>query len=329
MKAGVPGLDPNTGKPIYKSIHENWKSLSVKGSELTPEPPLVGQVEEQEKYTRTLVQLKWRPGDPLDVWVIVPKGVTKPPAVLYLYGYMQDTDRFKNNQWCQGVTAGGVAAVGFVSAMSGHRFHDRPMKQWFVSELQESLGSSVHDVKFILDYLGSRGDIDMSRIGMFGQGSGGTVAILAAAADPRIKAIDALEPWGNWKVWLAESSVVQEDPEKDRYTQKAFLKQVKPLDPVKWLPKLKSTQIRIQQIDDYDNSVPEKCQKRIRAAAPKHALVNRYDSTAQMASVQGGGRLWEWMNGELAKLKPQNPAGSAVASQSSVATSSAAQSKSE
>jgi len=45
--------------------------------------------------------------------------------------------------------------------------------------------------------------------------------------------------------------------------------------------------------------------------------------------VQGGGRLWEWMNGELAKLKPQNPAGSAVASQSSVATSSAAQSKSE
>ena len=302
--AAVPGLDPKTGKPVYKSVRENWKSLSVKGSDLSPEPPLVGEVDEEEKFTRTLVSLKWRPGDPIDVYVIVPKGVTKPPAVLYLYNYAQDTDRFKNNQWCEGVTAGGAAAIGFVSALSGHRFHDRPLKQWFVSELQESLGSTVHDVKFILDYLDSRGDIDMSRIGMFGQGSGGTIAILAAAADPRIKAIDVLEPWGDWPVWLKTSSVVQEDPEKDRYSQKAFLEEVKPLDPVKWLPKLKSTKIRIQQVSDYDESVPSVCQDRIKKAAPKQAEVVRFDNTVQLATIEGGGRMWEWLRDALAKPAP-------------------------
>jgi hypothetical protein len=324
--AAVPGLDANTGKPLYKSIHENWKSLSVKGSEFTPEPPIVGQVDEHEKFTRTLVSLKWRPGDELDVYVILPKGVTKPPAVLYLYNYAQDTDRFKNDQWCQGVTAGGVAAVGFVSALSGHRFHDRPLKQWFVSEMQESLGSTVHDVKFIIDYLDSRGDIDVSRTGMFGQGSGGTIAILAAAADPRIKAIDVLEPWGDWPVWLRKSSVVQDDPEKDRYAQKEFLKQVEPLDPVKWLPKLKSTKIRIQQVAEYDDSVPTECQDRIKKAAPKQAEVTRFDTTVQLATIEGGGRMWEWMHDALAK-PTQNAAPNTVADKTAVSGNTTAESK--
>jgi len=311
----TPGMDPKTGKPLYETIKENWASLSVKGSELTPEPPLVGEVTEEPTYTRTLVALKWRPGDALDVYIVMPKGVTKPPAVLYLYNYMEDTERFKSPRWCENVTAGGVAAIGFVSALSGHRFHDRPMKQWFVSELQESLGSTVHDVKFILDYLESRGDIDMNRIGMFGQGSGGTIAILAAAADPRIKVIDVLEPWGHWPVWLAKSSVVTEDdPNKDRYTSKEFIKKVEPLDPVRWLPKLTSTAIRIQQIAEYDDSVPAECQKRMKAAAPKRAEVSEFDSTLQLATVEGGGRIFNWMKGELTKLKrPQSTSKSMAA----------------
>ena len=294
-------LDPKSGKPLYETIREDWTSLSVKGSELKPESPLVAQVDEQEKFTRTLVSLKWRPGDPIDVYVVVPKGATKSPAVLYLYGYQDDTDRFKDDRWCERVTSGGIAAVGFVSALTGHRFHDRPLKQWFVSELQESLGSTVHDVKFILDYLDSRGDIDMTRVGMFGQGSGGAIAVLAAAADPRIKAIDLLEPWGDWPVWLAKSSVVQEDPDKDRYTTRDFLKKVAPLDPVKWLPKLKTVQIRMQQVADNDSN-PTECQNRLKAAAPKQAKVDRFDSATQMTTVEGGGRLFDWIKDELTKL---------------------------
>ena len=74
--------------------------------------------------------------------------------------------------------------------MDGHRYHDRPMRQWFVSELQEAVVKSVHDVQMILNYLSTRGDLDLNRIGMFGQGSGGTIAILVASVDPRIKAIN-------------------------------------------------------------------------------------------------------------------------------------------
>jgi hypothetical protein len=292
-----PGIDPKTMIPIYETIQEDWSSLEVGASNLRPQEPLVAQTEQQGSFTRILVQLQWRPGDPLDLWIILPKGVKKPPAVLYLYGAAEGTERFRDNNFCQRVTSGGVAAVGFVAALTGPRFHDRPMKQWFISELQESLGSSVHDVKFILDYLAQRGDVDMNRIGFFGEGTGATIAILAAAADPRIKAVDALDPWGDWPDFLAQSPVVQEDPDHENYVKPEFLKKVANLDPVKWLPSLK-TPVRIQQIRQSD-AMPMVCKESIKTAAPKQADVVRFDGPMDLAKREGQGRLFEWIKDQL------------------------------
>jgi cephalosporin-C deacetylase-like acetyl esterase len=316
--APPPGLDPKTMTPLYETIQEDWSSLTIGASKLQPEEPLVGLTDQTDTFTRTLVQVKWRPGDPIDLWIILPKGVKKPPAVLYLYGYDQDTDRFKNDRWAARVTSGGVAAVGFVSALSGHRFHDRPMKQWFVSELQESLGSTVHDVKFILDYLAQRGDIDMERIGMFGEGSGGTIAILAAAADPRIKAVDALEPWGDWPDFLAKSPLVEVDPDHAEYLKQEFQKKVAPLDPVKWLPGLK-VPVRVQQVREND-STPIECKEKIKSAAPKQAEMVRFEATSDLAGREGGGRLFTWI-----KVKVQGPGKPEGAPKVSVADGNPAQ----
>ena len=296
----APEMDAN-GTPLYETIQEDWSSLSIGASHLDPEPPLAAQTDDGDGFTRTLVQLKWRPGDPLDVYVILPKGVKNPPAVLYLYNFKDDTDRFKNNRWCERVTSGGTAAVGFVSALSGHRFHGRPMEQWFVSEMQESLGSTVHDVKFILDYLAQRGDIDMNRIGMFGQASGGTIALLAAAADPRIKAVDVLDPWGDWPVWLAKSPIALDDPRAANYSKPDFLKKVAPLDPVKWLPTLQSTHIRIQQVMDSE-ATPVACKDALRKAAPKNAKVLRFANMPELAKSADQGRLFDWIKAELKGL---------------------------
>ena len=294
-----PGLDPKTMRPVYESIQEDWSSLDIGTSRLEPEPPLVAGNEEQETYTRTLVQVKWRPGDPIDLWVLLPKNVKKPPVVLYLYDTSWDTNRFRDPGWGARATSGGVAAVGFVSALSGHRFHDRPMTQWFVSELQESVGSTVHDVKFILDYLSQRGDVDMDRVGMFGQGSGGAIAILSAAADSRIKAVDALDPWGDWPDFLAKSPLVLAAENHEQYVTPDFLKRVAPLDPVKWLPDLKAT-LRIQQVHR-ETTVPMECKDRIKAAAPNRAEVVRFEALADLGMREGQGRLFEWIKSKVAQ----------------------------
>jgi hypothetical protein len=302
-----PGIDPKTMMPLYETIQEDWSSLQIGASRLAPEPPLETPVDDQASFTRQLVQVKWRPGDPLDLWIILPKGVKKPPVALYLYDNGWDTDRFKDAGWDQRATTGGVAAVGFVAALSGHRFHDRPMSQSFVSELQESLGSTVHDIKFILDYLAQRGDVDMNRVGMFGAGSGGTIAILAAASDPRIKAVDVLDPWGDWADFVTKSSIILAQPDPEKYAKPEFLKKIAPLDPVKWLPQL-SVPIRMQQVHQ-NAATPIECKESLKAAAPKQVEVVRFEAVSDLGKREGQGRLFDWIK---ERLQPPGKSGTAL-----------------
>jgi dienelactone hydrolase len=89
----------------------------------------------------------------------------------------------------------------------------------------------------VLTYLSSRTDLDQSRIGMFGQGSGGTTALLAASVDSWIKAINILDPRGNWPEWMAKSTLIPEDKRPDDTTPQS-LDKVAALDPTRVLPQL-------------------------------------------------------------------------------------------
>src|SRR5262249_2376911 len=219
--------DPSGRGVVFARTAESFSSLSLKDSNLHADPPIVGGKAETKTFVRELLQVQWRPNDPIDLYVIRPQGAKKPPVVLYLYGFPTDTDRFKDDRYCERVTRGGAAAVGFVSAFTGQRTEHRAPKNWFVSELPEAVATTGHDVQMVLNYLDSRGDVDMSRVGILGQGSGGAIAILAAAADSRLKAIDLLDPWGDWPDWLATVSIVPAE-ERVNYLKPDFLKRLEP-----------------------------------------------------------------------------------------------------
>jgi hypothetical protein len=305
--AQQPRLNPigsATARPVGNL--EDWSSLSLANSELIPERPLLGERDDNPQFTRELLQVQWRQGDPIDLYVIRPKGVAKSAPILYLYSYPSETDIFRSDAYCAHVTKHGFAAIGFVSALTGHRYTNRPMKEWFVSELQEAVGSSVHDVQMILNYLSTRGDLDMSRVGMFGVGSGGTVAILAAAADPRIKTIDLIDPWGDWPDWMAKSSLIPE-PERPNYLKPEFLKKVAPLDPVLWLPHLKSQQVRLQQVFD-DSVTPRVVQDRMKAASLGTTQIVAFETTKQFSSAEAGDKMLQWMEDQLRPASAPQPA---------------------
>jgi hypothetical protein len=280
-------------------VHEDWSSIGLQGSTLVPAEPLLGQTENlpDKPFIRELYQLQWRAGDPIDLYVIRPKGVARPPVILYLYSYSSDTDRFKHSEeWCEHVTSGGYAAVGFVAAVTGHRFHDRPMKNWFVSELPEALATSTHDVQMIINYLSTRKDLDTSHLGMFGQGTGATIAALAAAADPRIKAVELLDPWGDWPDWLAKSTIIPE-AERTKYVTPEFLASVAPLDPVHWLPKLADRRVHLEDVRGA-YGIPEQSQAVIEAALPDTAELDQYgDSKAFFKAAAG--KFFDWIKGAI------------------------------
>ena len=294
--ASPPIADPTDTR--FKDVTEEWTTPTLSGSHLKPVPPLGGFIDDTHTgYTVQLLQLQWRWGDPIDLYVLKPTGVKNPPVILNLYGYPADTDPYKNETFQKALTKDGFAAVGFVSALTGHRYHDRPMKEWFLSELQESLATSAHDVEMVLNYLTARGDLDMSRVGMFGQGSGASIAILASAVDPRIKVLDVLDPWGDWPIWITTSPFVPDDERPD-YVKPEFLKKSSVLDPVEWMSKIQAKRFRLQQLL-FETDTPDAAKEKLRAAAPVRTTVVLYRAVQEFNAAFPSSTNLEWMKREL------------------------------
>lgn len=298
LPASPPIADPADKR--FAATKEDWTSPSRITSNLKAAPPLIGYINDYPGRTVELLQVQWRFGDPIDLYVMKPKGVKKPPVVLFLYGYPADTERFKDEEFQKAVTKDGFAAVGFVSALTGHRYHDRPMREWFLSELPESLATSAHDVQLILDYLDTRGDLDMSRVGMFAQGSGASIAILASAVDPRIKVLDALDPWGDWPAWMATSPFVPEEERKE-YLKPEFLTRAAVLEPIRWLPKIHANKFRLQDAI-FETNTPTAAKEKIRAAVPAGASIVIYKNADEFNAVIRGKKDLDWIQHELQVL---------------------------
>jgi len=156
----------------------------------------------------------------------------------------------------------------------------------------------------------------MSRVGMFATGSGASIAILAAAADSRIRAIDLLNPWGDWPDWLAQSAIIPE-AERPNYLKPDFLNKVAPLDPVKFLPQLKSQEVRIERLND-DKVTPEAAEEKIEAAAGSTVKVIHYDNAQRFYGAAGGGRVFQWVKAQLHPAEEAKPADRLQTNQSTV-----------
>jgi len=301
IPASPPIADPSDTR--FSAVTEDLTSPDLSHSHLVPMPPLSSRVASYASYTLEMARVQWRWADPIDLYLIKPKGVKKPPVIVYLYGHDSETDRFREPWFGENATKNGFAAVGFVSALTGQRYHDRPLQQWFVSELQESLAVSAHDVQMVLNYLATRGDLDMDRVGLFAQDSGASIAILASGVDPRIKVLDAVDPWGDWPDWLASSPVVPE-AERAAYLKPDFLKKVAPLDPVIWFPKIQARKFRLQEAM-FAPSTPKTAKEKLRQAVstePGRVTIAVYQTEEETKSVIAGNNVLAWMQHELQSL---------------------------
>ncbi len=311
LQASTPLADQADQR--FKGVTEDWTNPALSSSHLQPVQPLVLVDDSHPEYTVNLIRLQWRWGDPIDVYLIMPTGVKNPPVIINLYGYPTDTDPYKNEIFQKALIRDGFAAVGFVSALTGQRYHDRPMKEWFLSDLQECLGTTAHDIQMVLNYLTVRGDLDMNRVGMFGQGSGASIAILASAADSRIRALDVLDPWGDWPTWIATSPFVPEDERAD-YMKPEFLKKAATLEPVEWLSKVQAKKFRFQQ-NLFETDTPRAAKEKLRAAVPAGAVFASYKTVPEFNAAFPNSTNLDWMKHELRLLPEPMGTGSAVVPQ--------------
>ena len=114
-----------------------------------------------------------------------PTGVEKPPVVVMAVGL--DSTKEEGEAYENPFLARGLATLIFEGPGQGEAQYDFPIR-----------GDYEVPVKAVLDYVGTRGDLDGSRIGMWGVSLGGYYAPRAAAFEKRIKACIALGGPFNW-----------------------------------------------------------------------------------------------------------------------------------
>jgi dienelactone hydrolase len=68
-------------------------------------------------------------------------------------------------------------------------YHEAILNAWFGSKKLPFLYDTAWDVMRLVDFLGTRDDVDTARIGLIGFSKGGMEAYLAAAADPRLAVV--------------------------------------------------------------------------------------------------------------------------------------------
>jgi pimeloyl-ACP methyl ester carboxylesterase len=133
---------------------------------------------------------------------------------------------------------------------------------------------------------------------MFGDGSGGAIAVLAAAADPRIRAIDLLDPWGDWPDWLAKSKIVPDD-ERPNFLTPEFLAKAAPLDPIRWLPDLKIP-VRMEYLRTDGATPPEAIERMKHSSPPQTVFVPRESALAEYRATRGT-KFLDWIKGQIRK----------------------------
>jgi hypothetical protein len=150
----------------------------------------------------------------------------------------------------------------------------------------------------------------MTRVGMFTQGSGATIGILASAVDPRIKVLDTIDPWGDWPTWLASSPFVPEEERAD-YVKPEFLKKAAALEPIEWLPKMQAKKFRLQDAI-FEPNTPREAKEKLRAAVPAGATGVIYRSPEDFNAIVRDKKGLEWIQHELRSLPNPGAASSAA-----------------
>jgi len=108
-----------------------------------------------------------------------PVGVTKPPVMVMACGL--DSTKEETEAYEAPFLARGIAILVFDGPGQGEGQYDLAIR-----------GDYEAPVKAVIDYIGTRADLDSNRVGMWGVSLGGYYAPRAAAFDKRIKACIAL-----------------------------------------------------------------------------------------------------------------------------------------
>lgn len=167
------------------------------------------------------------------------KGNAPYPCVIVQHGY-GDSKNFG------GLIANVLAPKGYAVMAIDIEYHGerketgKDVISTDVKDDVRSLHQTVVDQMRMIDYLASRGDIDMSRIGYVGVSLGSFLGSILSGVDPRVKSTILIVGGGDWNKMIHTSqvppfAVIQDFCGHDDKKIKAFSDQMDVIDPLNYI----------------------------------------------------------------------------------------------
>ncbi len=176
----------------------------------------------------------------------------------------------------------GIASLALDAPMHGERAEQAPpeLTARTAAGMQRRFVQAVVDYRRALDYLSTRKDVDMKRIGALGVSMGGFTGVLLAAVDERVKAIVVEAAGGDWLTITLKAvgaigerlrEQIGENPSEE--TKRI----VATIDPLNFVARLKGRPLLIQH-GKKDSIVPPECAQKLFDAAHPPKEMQWFDS---------------------------------------------------
>ena len=141
----------------------------------------------------------------------------------------------------------------------------------------------VRDLRRALDVLMAQPGVDRTRVAYVGHDFGAMYGTLAAAVDPRITHFVFMAGTASFSDWFLYG------PKLEGEARDRFVAQLAPLDPVRWVPKLRGPVL--MQFADTDEHVSTARREQLAAAAPKGTEVRVYKAGHELSEESTRERL--------------------------------------
>jgi poly(3-hydroxybutyrate) depolymerase len=154
---------------------------------------------EAEEFTVENLHFQSRPGLYVTANLYIPKGLTQPaPTILYLCGHasVKPMASATDRKWPINITRSGshatatcliIDSVELGEITGQHHGTHREKMWWWNSRGYTAASAEAWNCIRALDYLGTRPEVDTTRIGVTGRSGGGAYSWWVAALDDRVK----------------------------------------------------------------------------------------------------------------------------------------------
>ena len=259
-------------------------------------------LEEKENYKAYKVYFDSVNGERVPAIFIIPKGEGPYPCIVFLHGYGGSKEGVLE---AAGLIAGeGYAIIAIDAEYHGERREEgRALYSTDLNDSRRGIIQTIIDLRRAVDYLETRPEVDMEKVGYVGGSMGGIFGAIFIGVEPRIKAAALLVAGGNMSLMIMKSQHPAIPPIRE-YLREANLTYewlqnfLDPVDPLNFIWRFSPRPV-VFHLGRFDEIVPAETGELLYEKAREPKKVYWYDSGHNLPLDLVLARVLDFMNREL------------------------------